>query len=247
MKFLRTMLNVLCCGLLVIATTMLVMVMTARSALTDPDPETLPLIYEYTMAMGEDERHSAADAANLATVDTNSGTTIDEVVLRLSEQNYESVATFNKQGEKIADVTSNYASKIRLTTAWWRDFQENDGLIVIHNHPGERSFSPQDLYAATVNQIPLMLVVTSQRAFIVKDIATDTTNNFAKRAQDIMTYCGARRDWWSKRCFAGETFDTMPADVWVSHAAVADTAWAFGFEYYHIPLDDFKADILFEL
>ena len=184
MKFLRTLFDVLCCGVLVIAVCFLVMLITARPAFTDPDPEIIRLLSESTMTVEEARQQKAEATANLVTVATDSGATPEEVILNLSRQDYESAVTFDRNSTKIADVTSNYESKVRLTTVWWQDFQEHDGSIVIHNHPEGRSFSEQDLYAATLSHVPVMIVVTQQYVSIVKNITTgDSVEEAADKAK----------------------------------------------------------------
>lgn len=245
MKFLRILFDVLCCGVLVIATCFAVMLMMARPAFTDPDPEIIRLLSEPTMTVEEARQQKAEATANLVTVATDSGATPEEVILNLSRQDYESAVTFDHNGIKIADVTSNYESKVRLTAAWWQDFQENDGAIVIHNHPEGRSFSAQDLYAAALSRVPVMVVVTQQYVFIVKNIATgDSIEEAADKANALITYCDERRNWWREHVTTEAFASGMPIQVYMSHEVVTEAAHRFGFEYYYVKLADIQINQL---
>lgn len=42
---------------------------------------------------------------------------------------------------------------------WWLEFAENDGTVLLHNHPSGNAFSPQDVFDAVYSQVPWMMVV----------------------------------------------------------------------------------------
>ncbi len=129
----------------------------------------------------------------------DSGDTLAEVAETLRNQDYETVVGFSKGGMKLFDCTS-YGETSSYTTTTIRDqFAENGGVLVVHNHPEEGSFSAVDLYTEASLGTRRLMVISPDYVYTLDfgamqgKIAPEKLQKFylqstAERSAEIETY-----------------------------------------------------------
>ncbi len=123
----------------------------------------------------------------------DNGATLAEVARELRTQDFESVIGFDVEGTKLFNYTSFLKSHATIPGESAKAFAENDGALLVHNHPSGNTFSATDLYTAAKYQLPQAMIISDPYVYV---IGPNTTSGgvWAEDVEYLRDYYQARYD-----------------------------------------------------
>ena len=164
----------------------------------------------------------------------NASPSIETVMRAIKDQDFESLAAFDSSGQLLFETTSHEKDSVTMTSAQLDLFREQDGALIMHNHPSGSTFSALDLESEAKRGTRRAIVVTSDDLYVLEpgwrgwgnpttlsQTYESYTQLYAEEAQ-TMPYLSTQR----------ETI------IWVRHQALMATAQEFGLKYMRLPIED---------
>lgn len=167
------------------------------------------------LEMNADGQPTSSDSKLGQIYPADSGSSLPEAVATIIEQDFETVVGFDENGEKILDSTSYLKSKVYTSSSQRKAFAEQDGILIIHNHPNGNSFSSQDLYTEAKYQTPRIMVVSKIFTYILEPQEEGWGD-----PSEMATYWRERRDY-----YVGYVSEYMAA---FRHSVSDVMAWELG-------------------
>lgn len=224
------------CGVIIIAAGRVTM----RPALTNPKL----IVAEIT----DDEPAPPVDLPEPTSelVALENGATLEDVLLDMNLQPFESLAAFDSQGAKLDNATNYLVHKLLVPPQWWMDFAANDGEVLLHNHPSGNALSPQDVFGAVYSQVPWMMVVGDGYVHAIHDLPQCVRYSMtaSELGHQIADFYEAELNELAQEVYVNLEYDGLPPGLWVSYNALRITAEEFSFTYDFIPLAEFDASAL---
>lgn len=97
----------------------------------------------------------------------DNGATLAEVAHELRTQDFESVIGFDTVGTKVFNYTSFLPTHATIPGESAKAFAENDGALLVHNHPSGNTFSVTDLYTAAKYQLPQAMIISDPYVYLI--------------------------------------------------------------------------------
>lgn len=162
----------------------------------------------------------------------NTTPSIENIIQEIRNQDFETLAAFDADGRLLFDTTDHLGREVTMSAEQVTQFQEQNGVLIIHNHPGSTSFSAMDLYAEAKRNTQRAIVVTYDRLYILSP---------------------GRKGWgdpdelMSAHQYYHEYYEQLTVEDgnsafgrvrWVYDQTVAAVAEDFGLDYWQIELKD---------
>lgn len=164
----------------------------------------------------------------------NAPISIETVMRAIKDQDFESLAGFDLNGQLLFETTSNKKDSVLLTSAQLDLFREQNGALIMHNHPSGSTFSALDLESEARRGTRRAVVVTSDDLYVLEP-GWRGWGNPAKLSQTYESYT----QFYAEEAQAMPHLDTQrEIIIWVRHQALIATASEFGLKYMRLPIED---------
>ena len=164
----------------------------------------------------------------------NTTPSIETVIYEIRDQNFETLAAFDANGQLLFETTDNLNNEVTMSAEQVTEFRERNGALVVHNHPGGSSFSARDLYAEAMRGTKRAIVVTYSCLYIL----TPGPQGWGDPDALTEAYDGYYEHYIQEaESFGKRTSDTEKAR-WACDQTVRAVAEDFGLSYRQLTLKD---------
>lgn len=98
----------------------------------------------------------------------DNGSSLAKVESAIRGKNVEYLAAFDASGKKLAELTDSSVDSVRMPQKLIDFLAENDIKVLTHNHPGDSSFSPDDVNVAIALDLGELRVVSVSYTYSLK-------------------------------------------------------------------------------
>lgn len=165
----------------------------------------------------------------------DSGETMTEVIDTLREQSYETLVFFTDKGEKLLDYTDYSESSVDLSGIQEKYLKRHhdEGLIIIHNHPKNRTFSYADLKTAGEFSASQMVLVTRPYVYYLSPRDSDWDDDF----DGMLSYYEERYEIYARASedSQNQLSVSTASNLWASELTMLDVADVYELDYQQVP------------
>lgn len=170
------------------------------------------------------------------------GETLVEVMEGIREEDYEIIAFFTEDGEKLFEHTDHDGTRVSVDDVHLRFLDRYENVIVVHNHPveGEASFSSADLDLLASVQAKYGIVVSRNDNYVV------FPNGKWPKPEKLTDYISKHSDLFEHVRFYGEDGSAQLIPV-VTARLMKLVAQKYDLGYYDWPKSEVSAEEIAEI
>ena len=162
----------------------------------------------------------------------NAAPGIEAVMRSIKDQDFETLAAFDSNGQLLFQTTSHEKGSVSVTSAQLNQFWSEDGAVIMHNHPSGSTFSPTDLLAEAQRGTRRAIVVTDKDIYILEP-GTRGWGDAERLYDAYVTYT----EYFTREAETRKELVSARATViWVQDQALTATAADFGLHYWSMPM-----------